>query len=78
MQIPVDVDMSYDVQKEMADAAKRERDDFLKSLGFQSYDETVKEGDKAEIDAQNEQEEHVYVPLKDRPVNINAVEDFAV
>ena len=76
LQIPVNVDMSYDVQKEMADAAKRERDDFLKSLGFQSYDETVKEGDKAEIDAQNEQEEHVYIPLKDRPVNINAVDDY--
>ena len=90
LQVPMNEDYPNEVISQMISRAEQERDSFLKSLGYKNYDEGDFEEEDFEEDDFNkdnfdedgsnkdnfdEEEEHVYVPLKNRPVNINAVED---
>ena len=77
LRVPVLEDLSDEEEAEIKDAAKKERDTFLKSLGFESYDEEEFDGKEYDGEEKTDSEEHVYIPLKDKPVDINAVEDEA-
>ena len=67
LKVSTDMDVSPELQEEMISSAKQEQANFMKELG------PVEE--EIEIGAE---EEHVYVPLKDRPqvFNINEVGDY--
>ncbi|MBR6093522.1 MAG: hypothetical protein IKP92_00675 [Lachnospiraceae bacterium] len=68
LQVPLNEGLSEDKQKEMVDSAKRERDAFLQSLGYKNYYD-----EEDEIDLNGE---HVYIPEKDRVIDINAIGDY--